>query len=82
MSNSGSLESGDKSTPDSLTDMKRSAQCTPRNMSNTYLINRPADFRFTQFHLITLELFETIYLKKLTKIQEKVSRKYSTYQFY
>ena len=44
-------------------------------MSNTYLINRPADFRFTQLYLMTMEFFETIYLEKLTGIQKKSPKK-------
>ena len=55
--------------------MKRSDHRIPRNMSNTYLINRPADFRFTQLYLMTMEFFETIYLEKLTVESKKSLQK-------
>ena len=60
--------------------MKRSDHRIPRNMSNTYLINRPADFRFTQLYLMTMEYFETIYLEKLTVESKKSLQKKLFYQ--
>ena len=60
--------------------MKRSDHRITRNMSNTYLINRPADFRFTQLYLMTMEFFETIYLEKLTVESKKSLQKKLFYQ--